>query len=52
MKDPGTGGGMVRVRGTRRIVDRHLHGTTTSRSLDPQLHTHAVLANMAQRHGR
>ena len=45
MKDPETG--MMRRAGSQRIVAatfRH----DASRSLDPQLHTHAVLANMAK----
>ena len=45
MKDPETG--MMRRVGSQRIVAatfRH----DASRSLDPQLHTHAVLANMAR----
>ena len=45
MKDPGTGR-MVRALGQRMVAATFRHDT--SRSLDPQLHTHAVIANMLQ----
>ena len=45
MKDPETGK-MARV-GNQKIVAA-LFGHDTSRNLDPQLHTHAVLANMVR----
>ena len=43
MKDPETGG-MVREGGQKMVAATFRHDT--SRNLDPQLHTHAVLANM------
>ena len=53
MKDPGSGPGqvpetgrMARVGGQKIVAAAFRHDT--SRNLDPQLHTHAVLANMAQ----
>ena len=45
MKDPETGR-MVRVGGQKIVAATFRHDT--SRNLDPQLHTHAVLANMVQ----
>ena len=45
MKDPDTGR-MGRVGGQRIVAATFRHDT--SRNLDPQLHTHAVLANMVQ----
>ena len=45
MKDPETGC-MVRTGGQKAIVAAFRHDT--SRNLDPQLHTHAVLANMVR----
>ena len=39
-------GRMVRVRGQKTVAATFRHDT--SRNLDPQLHTHAVLANMVQ----
>ena len=45
MKDPETGR-MVRTGGQKAIVAAFRHDT--SRNLDPQLHTHAVLANMVR----
>ncbi|MYI69955.1 MAG: relaxase domain-containing protein, partial [Boseongicola sp. SB0673_bin_14] len=45
MKDPETGT-MRRVGGQRIVASTFRHDA--SRSLDPQLHTHAVLANMAR----
>ena len=45
MKDPQTGN-MVRVRGQKMVAATFTHDT--SRNLDPQLHTHAVIANMVQ----
>ena len=45
MKDPETGR-MVRAGGQKTVAATFLHDT--SRNLDPQLHTHAVLANMVQ----
>ena len=45
MKDPATGR-MVRALGQRMVAATFRHDT--SRSLDPQLHTHAVVANMLQ----
>ena len=45
MKDPQTGN-MVRVRGQKMVAATFAHDT--SRNLDPQLHTHAVIANMVQ----
>ncbi|MXW36273.1 MAG: relaxase domain-containing protein, partial [Chloroflexi bacterium] len=45
MKDPETGN-MARVGNQRIVAATFRHDV--SRSLDPQLHTHAVLANMAQ----
>ncbi len=53
MKDPGSGPGqvpetgrMARVGGQKIVAGTFRHDT--SRNLDPQLHTHAVLANMVQ----
>ena len=53
MKDPGTGPGqapetgkMARVGNQKIVAATFRHDT--SRNLDPQLHTHAVLANMVQ----
>ena len=45
MKDPQTGN-MVRARGQKMVAATFAHDT--SRNLDPQLHTHAVIANMVQ----
>ena len=45
MKDPETGR-MVRAGNQKTVVATFRH--ETSRNLDPQLHTHAVLANMVQ----
>ena len=45
MRDPGTGR-MVRVGGQKTVVATFRH--ETSRNLDPQLHTHSVVANMVQ----
>ena len=45
MKDPETGR-MARARGQKTVAATFRH--ETSRNLDPQLHTHAVLANMLQ----
>ena len=45
MKDPATGR-MVRALGQRMVAATFRHDT--SRNLDPQLHTHAVVANMLQ----
>ncbi len=45
MKDPDTGR-MVRVGNQKMVAATFRHDT--SRNLDPQLHTHAVLANMVQ----
>ena len=45
MKDPETGR-MARALGQRMVAATFRHDT--SRSLDPQLHTHAVVANMLQ----
>ncbi len=45
MKDPDTGG-MSRVGGQKIVAALFRHDT--SRNLDPQLHTHAVLANMVR----
>ena len=45
MKDPETGR-MVRIGGQKTVVAAFRHDT--SRNLDPQLHTHAVLANMVR----
>ena len=45
MKDPETGR-MVRAGGQETVVAAFRHDT--SRNLDPQLHTHAVLANMVR----
>ena len=45
MRDPGTGR-MVRAGGQKTVVATFRHDT--SRNLDPQLHTHSVLANMVQ----
>ena len=45
MQDPETGR-MVRAGGQKTVVATFRHDT--SRNLDPQLHTHAVLANMVQ----
>ena len=45
MKDPETGR-MTRALGQRMVAATFRHDT--SRSLDPQLHTHAVIANMLQ----
>ena len=45
MKDPATGF-LVRAGGQRMVVATFRH--EVSRNLDPQLHTHAVLANMVQ----
>ena len=46
MKDPETGR-MVRAGGQETVVAAFRHDT--SRNLDPQFHTHAVLANMVFR---
>ena len=45
LRDPGTGR-MVRAGGQKIVAATFRHDT--SRNLDPQLHTHAVLANMVQ----
>ena len=45
MQDPETGG-MVRAGGQKIVAATFRHDT--SRNLDPQLHTHAVLANMVK----
>ncbi len=45
MKDPDTGH-MIRAGNQKTVVATFRHDT--SRNLDPQLHTHAVLANMVQ----
>ena len=45
VKDPDTGR-LVRVGGQKTVVAGFRHDT--SRNLDPQLHTHAVVANMVQ----
>ena len=45
MKDPDTGK-MARIGGQKIVAATFRHDT--SRNLDPQLHTHAVLANMVQ----
>ena len=45
MKDPATGR-MMRALGQRMVAATFRHDT--SRNLDPQLHTHAVVANMLQ----
>ena len=45
MRDPETGR-MVRAGGQKTVVATFRHDT--SRNLDPQLHTHSVLANMVQ----
>ena len=45
LKDPETGA-MVRAGGQKMVAAAFRHDT--SRNLDPQLHTHAVLANMVQ----
>ena len=45
MRDPATGR-MVRALGQRMVAATFRHDT--SRNLDPQLHTHAVIANMLQ----
>ena len=45
MKDPETGQ-MVRAGGQKMVAATFRHDT--SRNLDPQLHTHAVIANMVQ----
>ena len=45
MKDPATGR-MIRALGQRMVAATFRHDT--SRNLDPQLHTHAVIANMLQ----
>ena len=45
LRDPETGR-MVRAGGQKTVVATFRHDT--SRNLDPQLHTHAVLANMVQ----
>ena len=45
MKDPDTGR-MIRAGNQKTVVANFRHDT--SRNLDPQLHTHAVLANMVQ----
>ena len=53
MKDPGTGPGQAPASGTMARVGNQkivaaLFRHDTSRNLDPQLHTHAVLANMVR----
>ena len=53
MKDPGSGPGQVPDTGTMaRVGNQKIVAATfrhdTSRNLDPQLHSHAVLANMVQ----
>ena len=45
LRDPATGG-MVRAGGQKMVAATFRHDT--SRNLDPQLHTHAVIANMLQ----
>ena len=45
MQDP-DGGGMIRVGGQKMVATTFRHDT--SRNLDPQLHTHCVIANMVQ----
>ena len=45
LSDPGTGK-MVRAKGQKTVAATFRHDT--SRNLDPQLHTHAVLANMVR----
>ena len=45
MRDP-AGGGMIRAGGQKTVVATFRHDT--SRNLDPQLHTHCVIANMVQ----
>ena len=45
MKDPETGR-MIRATGQKTVAATFRHDT--SRNLDPQIHTHAVLANMVQ----
>ena len=45
MKDPGSGR-MIRARDQKTVIATVTH--ETSRNLDPQLHTHAVIANMVQ----
>ena len=45
MRDPTTGA-MVRAGGQKTVASTFRHDT--SRNLDPQLHTHAVIANMVQ----
>ncbi len=45
MRDPATGA-MVRAGGQKMVAATFRHDT--SRNLDPQLHTHAVVANMVQ----
>ena len=45
MRDPATRA-MVRTGGQRMVAATFRHDT--SRNLDPQLHTHAVIANMVQ----
>ena len=45
MRDPATGA-MVRAGGQKMVAATFRHDT--SRNLDPQLHTHAVIANMVQ----
>ena len=45
MKDPETGR-MIRADGQKAVIATFTH--ETSRNLDPQLHTHAVIANMVQ----
>ena len=45
MKDP-DGGGMIRAGDQKAAIATFTH--ETSRNLDPQLHTHAVIANMVQ----
>ncbi len=45
MKNP-DGGGMIRAGDQRAVIATFTH--ETSRNLDPQLHTHAVIANMVR----
>ena len=45
MKDP-DGGGMIRAGNQKAVIATFTH--ETSRNLDPQLHTHAVIANMVR----
>ncbi len=45
MKDPGTGR-MIRAGDQKAVIATFTHDT--SRNLDPQLHTHAVIANMVR----